>query len=52
MDGDGYASELGEDGAREVVGAAARRAHERLGALEADTTVLGELVDGLAVRVS
>jgi len=52
MDGDGYASELGEDGAREVVGAAARRAHERLGALEADTTVLAELVDGLAVRVS
>ena len=52
MDGDGYASELGEDGAREVVGAAARRAHERLGALEADTTVLAALVDGLAVRVS
>ena len=52
MDGDGYASELGEDGAREVVVAAARRAHERLRALEADTTVLAELVDGLAVRVS
>ncbi|HET9937526.1 MAG TPA: hypothetical protein VFQ28_01960, partial [Gaiella sp.] len=52
MDGDGYATELGEDGAREVAGAAARRAHERLDALDADTSVLAGLVDGLVVRVS
>ena len=50
IDGDGYATELGEDGAREVASAAARRAHERLAAIEADTTVLAELVEELAAR--
>ena len=50
IDGDGYASELGEDGARGVAAAAARRAHERLAEIDADTSVLGELVDELAVR--
>ena len=49
IDGDGYAAELGEDGARDVAAAAARRAHERLEAIDADTSVLAELVDGLAV---
>jgi geranylgeranyl diphosphate synthase type II len=52
IDGDGYATELGEDGAREVAAAAARRAHERLGAIDADTSVLAELVDGLAARTA
>jgi len=52
IDGDGYATELGEDGAREVAAAAARRAHERLKAIDADTSVLAELVDGLAVRTA
>jgi len=52
IDGDGYATALGEDGAREVASAAARRARERLDALGADTTVLAELVDGLAVRTA
>jgi len=52
IDGDGYAAELGEDGARDVAAEAARRAHERLGAIEADTSVLAELVDGLAVRTA
>ena len=52
LDGDGYATELGEDGAREVAVAAARRAHERLEAIDADTSVLAELVDGLAVRTA
>ena len=50
IDGDGYAAELGEDGARGVAAEAARRAHERLDAIDADTSVLAELVDGLAVR--
>jgi geranylgeranyl diphosphate synthase type II len=52
LDGDGYASELGEGGARDVAAVAARRAHERLAAIEADTSVLAELVDELAVRTS
>jgi geranylgeranyl diphosphate synthase type II len=52
IDGDGYATELGEEGAREVATAAARRAHARLGAIEADTSVLAELVDELAVRTA
>ena len=50
IDGDGYAIELGEGGARELAASAARRAHERLGAIDAETTVLAEIVDGLAVR--
>ncbi len=52
IDGDGYALELGEEGARGVAAEAARRAHERLDALDADTTVLGEIVDGLALRTA
>ena len=52
IDGDGYATELGEDGAREVAVGAARRAHERLGVIDADTSVLAELVDELAVRTA
>ena len=50
LDGDGYAAELGADGARRLAGDAASRAHGRREGLEADTTVLAELVDGLAVR--
>jgi geranylgeranyl diphosphate synthase type II len=50
LDGDGYAAELGEDGAREVAVAAARRAHARLEAVDSDTSVLAELVDELAAR--
>ena len=52
IDGDGYALALGEDGARELALAAAGRAHQRLDALDADTRVLAELVDGLAVRTA
>ena len=52
IDGDGYAAQLGEDGARDVAAAAARRAHQRLDAIAADTSVLAELVDGLAVRTA
>jgi geranylgeranyl pyrophosphate synthase len=52
IDGDGYAAELGADGARGVAADAAQRAHARLGMLDADTTVLAELVDELAVRTA
>jgi geranylgeranyl diphosphate synthase type II len=52
IDGDGYAIELGHGGAREIAAAAARRAHERLEAIDADTSVLAEIVDGLAVRTT
>lgn len=50
IDGDGYAVELGEDATREVAASAARRAHDRLNAIDADTSVLAELVDGLTAR--
>jgi len=52
IDGDGYAIELGDGAAREVAAAAAGRAHERLAAIGADTAVLAELVDELAVRTA
>lgn len=52
LDGDGLAVELGDEGAREVAASAARRAHERLASIGADTSVLAELVDGLAVRTA
>jgi geranylgeranyl diphosphate synthase type II len=52
LDGDGYAIELGTDGARRLALDTAGRAHDRLAALDADTTVLEELVDGLAVRTA
>jgi geranylgeranyl diphosphate synthase type II len=52
IDGDGYAAELGENGARDVAATAARRSHERLASIDADTSVLAELVDGLAVRTA
>ena len=52
LDGDGYAIELGVDGARGVAIEAAQRAHARLDAIEADTSVLEEVVDELAVRTA
>ncbi len=50
LDGDGFAGRLGVEGARRLADEAARRALERLDALAADTSVLRELVDGLASR--
>ncbi len=50
LDGDGLVARVGVDGARRVADDAAERARQRLGALAAETTVLRELVDGLAVR--
>jgi geranylgeranyl diphosphate synthase, type II len=52
IDGDGYAAALGVDGARDVAANAAGRAHTRLEAIDADTSILAELVDTLAVRTS
>jgi geranylgeranyl diphosphate synthase type II len=52
IDGDGYATELGDGPAREIAAAAARRAHTRLATLRAETSVLAGLVDGLAVRTT
>ena len=50
LDGDGLVARVGVDGARRIADDAADRARQRLGALAAETTVLRELVDGLAVR--
>src|SRR5688572_16478510 len=52
IDGDGFAARLGDEGARELADGAAERALERLAALAADTSVLAELVEGLAARTS
>ncbi len=52
LDGDGFAERLGVEEARQVADAAARRARERLEGLDADTSILRDLVDGLAVRTT
>jgi geranylgeranyl diphosphate synthase type II len=52
LDGDGFAERLGPEGARALADGAAMRAHERLSALAADTSVLRDLIDGLATRTA
>jgi len=52
LDGDGYVLEIGVAGARRLADEAAAGAHTRLEALEADTSVLAEIVSGLAARTS
>jgi geranylgeranyl diphosphate synthase type II len=52
LDGDGYVVTHGVDGARRFADEAAERARERLAAIDADTSVLREIVDGLAVRTA
>jgi geranylgeranyl diphosphate synthase type II len=52
LDGDGYVVTHGVDGARRFADEAADRARERLAAIDADTSVLREIVDGLAVRTA
>ncbi len=52
LDGDGYVVRHGLDGARRLADEAADRARERLGEVDADTSVLREIVDGLAVRTA
>jgi geranylgeranyl diphosphate synthase, type II len=50
LDGDGYAARLGPIAARGLADDAATRALERLGLIDADTSVLEAIVDELAVR--
>jgi geranylgeranyl diphosphate synthase type II len=52
LDGDGFARRLGEEPARELARASAAQAHARLQEVPADTTVLAEIVDVLAVRTA
>ena len=52
LDGDGYVLSHGPDGARRLADEAAERARARLADVAADTSVLRELVDGLAVRTA
>ena len=52
LDGDGYVERLGVDGAESLARDSAARAHEQLERITADTRVLGELVDVLAVRTA
>jgi geranylgeranyl diphosphate synthase type II len=50
LDDDGFAARLGSDGARALADEAAGRARSRLDDIGADTSVLRDLVDALAVR--
>jgi geranylgeranyl diphosphate synthase type II len=52
LDGDGYAARVGEAAARGLASEAAATARARLDAVPADTSVLAEIVDGLAVRTT
>jgi geranylgeranyl diphosphate synthase type II len=52
LDGDGYALLHGAEKARELADAAAERAQARLAEIDADTSVLAQIVTGLAARTS
>jgi geranylgeranyl diphosphate synthase type II len=52
LDGDGYVVRHGLDRARLLADEAADRARERLAEVAAETSVLREIVDGLAVRTA
>src|SRR4051794_25151530 len=52
LDEDGYVLEQGAHGARQLADAAAERARAALAAIDADTGVLEQIVDELAVRTS
>jgi geranylgeranyl diphosphate synthase type II len=52
LDEDGYVLTYGVEGARALADAAAARAQDRLAAIEADTSVLTEIVAGLAARTA
>ncbi len=52
LDGDGYVLEVGEERARSLVDDAADRASARLAGIDADTSVLEEIVGRLAVRTA
>jgi len=50
LDQDGFFVSEGPDGARRLADEAAARAHERLGAIPADTSVLDGIISALAAR--
>ena len=52
LDGDGYVLSHGVDGARKLADEAADRARARLDEVAADTSVLRDIVDDLAVRTA
>jgi geranylgeranyl diphosphate synthase type II len=52
LDADGYVREHGPDAARRYADEAAERARVRLGGVAADTSVLRDIVDDLAVRTA
>jgi geranylgeranyl pyrophosphate synthase len=52
LDGDGYVLTHGVEGARRCADEAAERSRARLDGVDADTSVLREIVDGLAVRTA
>ena len=52
FDGDGYVLSHGEEGARRLADEAAERAQARLAAIAADTSVLEQIVAGLATRTT
>jgi geranylgeranyl pyrophosphate synthase len=52
LDGDGYVLTQGVEGARELADTAAGRAQARLAELDADTSVLAEIVASLSARTS
>ena len=52
LDGDGYVVLHGAEGARKLADEAADNARARLAEVDADTSVLREIVDGLAVRTA
>ena len=52
LDGDGYVEDVGAEGARRLADEAAERAQARLAAIDADTSLLSEIVDGLSSRTA
>ena len=52
LDGDGYVVEVGAEDARRLADKAGDRALARLGAIDADTSALTEIVAGLVARTS
>jgi geranylgeranyl diphosphate synthase type II len=50
LDGDGYSERHGPERARVLANEAATRAQERLAVIDADASVLAEIVDSLAAR--
>ena len=52
IDGDGFAERLGVEKARALVDAAADRGLAALATIPADTSVLAEIVESLAVRTA